>query len=110
MHLDRQPAVYVFEVERPLVFAECESIICVQALQFLLVAHNEDLNERQDEKMYSHFSIFSVLLSSKSFYLWFLFLLANDHHNIIIYYNNRVSKNGLKIDIQGWVLSRCVMT
>lgn len=44
-YLDREPSVEVFEIERSLVFAECESVICVEALHLLITVHNEDLNK-----------------------------------------------------------------
>lgn len=50
-YLDRQPAVDVFEIERSLVFSECKSIICAQALQLLLVAHHKYLNKRQNYRV-----------------------------------------------------------
>lgn len=61
-YLDWQPAINVFEIERSLIFAECESVICVKTLQFFLVAHNEYLNERPSEEMVSIFSAFWVPL------------------------------------------------
>lgn len=51
-YLDWQPAVDVFKIERPLVFAECESVICVKALQFFLIAYNEYLSERRREQIH----------------------------------------------------------
>lgn len=44
-YLDREPSVEVFEIERSLVFAECERVICVEALHLLITVHNEDLNK-----------------------------------------------------------------
>ena len=45
-YLDWQPAINVFEIERSLIFAECESVIDLKALQFFLVAYDEYLNKR----------------------------------------------------------------
>lgn len=45
LYLDWQPAINVFEIERFLVFTECKSVICAEALQFLLIAHHKYLKE-----------------------------------------------------------------
>lgn len=46
-YLDREPSVQVFEVERSLVSAECQSVVCMQALHLLITVHNEDLRKRK---------------------------------------------------------------
>lgn len=48
-YLDREPSVEVFEIERSLVFAECECVICVEALHLLITVHDEDLNKATRE-------------------------------------------------------------
>lgn len=45
-YLDREPSVEVFEVERSLVSAECERVVCMQALHLLITVHDEDLKKR----------------------------------------------------------------
>lgn len=42
-YLDGKPSVQVFEIERSLVFAECESVICMKALHLLITVYNEYL-------------------------------------------------------------------
>lgn len=44
-YLDREPSVEVFEIEGSLVFAECERVVCVEALHLLITVHDEDLNK-----------------------------------------------------------------
>lgn len=62
-YLDRKPAVEVFEVERPLVFAECESVFCMKALHLLITVHNEYLKNSTKE---AEHSILMLLASSGS--------------------------------------------
>lgn len=52
-YLDGKPPVEVFEIERSLVFAECESIICMKALHLLIAAHNKYLKNSTREAEHS---------------------------------------------------------
>lgn len=44
-YLDWQPAICVFKIERSLVSAECQCVMCVKALQLLLTVHDEYLKK-----------------------------------------------------------------
>lgn len=63
-YLDRKPSVEVFEIERSLVFAECESVICMKALHLLITVHNEDLKNSTREAEHSILMSPSTLLAS----------------------------------------------
>lgn len=45
LNLDWQPAINVFEIERFLVFSECEGVVGVKMLQFFLITHHKYLKE-----------------------------------------------------------------
>lgn len=63
-YLDRKPSVEVFEIERSLVFAECESVICMKALHLLITVHNEYLKNITRQADHSIFMSPSILLAS----------------------------------------------
>lgn len=48
-YLDRKPSVEVFEIERSLVFAECQSVLCAQVLHLLITVYNEYLENSTKE-------------------------------------------------------------
>lgn len=63
-YLDWQPAINVFEIERSLVFTECKSVICAEALQFLLIAHHKYLNKRQNNRVPCILALYEITLKT----------------------------------------------
>lgn len=64
LYLDWQPAINVFEIERSLVFTECKSVICAEALQFLLIAHHKYLNKRQNNRVPCILALYEITLKT----------------------------------------------